>query len=355
MPRELFVDKPRHLVIQEYEDLPLQATQVRIRTEFSAIKHGTEFHLFSGKSPFASMMFDEHLRMFVERSSDAPAQSYMYPGNISVGSIIEVGSAVRDFQVGERVYTYAPIRQTITKNSQEIHPLPAQMNASDAVCTDPAFFALAAVRDAKVSVGDNVVLFGLGAIGLFCIQLLHLAGCLEIIAVDPIPKRRDLAMRFGATLVLDPDSEDIGQEIHRYLKQGADIAIEGSGSYRALHDAMRSVQMCGRVVTFGYYKGTAADLALGAEWHHNRLTLVSSMPVWNNPFRDHPLWNEQRLKAAVRRMFVQKLLTSDGIVDPIVDFENTPEAYLDIYHNPEQAIKLGVRYGAMTPLIFEHG
>jgi threonine dehydrogenase-like Zn-dependent dehydrogenase len=241
------------------------------------------------------------------------------------------------------VYTYAPVSQTITAKEKEVSILTTQMNVRDAVCTDPAFFALAAVRDANVRVGDQVVLFGLGAIGLFCVQLLRLAGCLEIIAVDPIQKRRDLAERFGATLTLDPNSCDIGLEVHHYLKQGADVAIEGSGSYRALHEAMRSVQMCGKIITFGYYKGKASELALGEEWHHNRLTLISSMPGWNNPSRDHPSWDRKRLAQTVEQFFVKQVLTSNSIVDPIVDFDKAPEAYMEIYKNPENAIKLGIR------------
>ena len=345
MPKELFVDKPKHLIITDYQEAALKGNQVRIQSEFSAIKHGTEFNHFGGNSPFSHKRFDMQLRMFVECFPRDNPVSYKYPGNITVGRIVEVGTDVKNLQVGDRVYAYAPIRQTIEKDEKEVNVLTPPMSEVDAVCTDPAFFALAAVRDADVGVGDHVIIFGLGAIGLFCIQLLRLAGCLEIVAVDPMKMRRDLAERLGATLVLDPRSCDVGSEVRHYLKHGADVAIEGSGSYQALHDAMRSVQMCGRIVTFGFYKGKAAELALGEEWHHNRLTLVSSMPAWNNPSRDHPLWDRERLEYSVKQMFMKRLLTAHDIVTPIVSFDEAPKAYMDIYENAENAIKLGIRFG----------
>lgn len=144
-----------------------------------------------------------------------------------------------------------------------------------------------------------MIVSGMGAIGVFIIQFLKLSGCLNIIA-----------------------------------GKGADIAIEASGNYRALRDSLRCVQQCAKVVTVGYYKGRETDLALGQEWHHNQLTLISSLPVWGNPMRDYPLWNESR----VRQTF------SENIVDPVVAFEEAPEAIMNVYRNPSESNKLGVIY-----------
>ena len=47
MPRGLYVDQPHHVILADYEDEPLAADQIRFRSEFAAIKHGTIFHLFN--------------------------------------------------------------------------------------------------------------------------------------------------------------------------------------------------------------------------------------------------------------------------------------------------------------------
>jgi threonine dehydrogenase-like Zn-dependent dehydrogenase len=347
MPRGLFVDQPQHVILAEYQDAPLREHEVRFRTEFAAIKHGTIFHLFSGESPFQDQRFDRDLRLFVKKETPDQQPGGMvgqFVGNMSVGRVEATGSAVEQFQPGDRVYCYGPIAETVTKAAAEVHPLPAAVSPAEAVCLDPALYAYAAVRDGRIGLGDNVVVTGMGAIGLFVVQLLARSGCLNVIAVDPMPKRRALAERLGAHHTIDPSQTDTGLEVRRLLGQGADVAIEASGNYRALYDAMRSVQQCARIVTLGYYKGDHSHVPFGAEWHHNRLELISSMPVWNNPSREHPLWDLARLEQTVLEFFVRGWLTAGDIVTPIVDFEDAAEAFLSVYHDPTDAVKLTVRF-----------
>ena len=343
--RGLFTDKPEHLLIEEFEDLPLGEKQIRIQSDFSAIKHGTEFHHFTGKSPFDEMTFDGKMRMFVEKPKEEMVYHKTAFGNTTVGRILEVGKGVTRFTVGEMVYAYGPIAKRAVVEEQFTFKLHEGMNEYDAVCMDPALYAFGAVRDSKARAGDKVVVFGLGAIGMLIIQLLRLSGCMEIIAVDPIAKRREQALQYGATLAIDPVNEDVGLTVHQYLDSvGADIAIEASGSYQALYTAMKCVRKCGSIVTLGYYKGKDSVLALGQEWMHNRLTLISSMPTWDNPQRDYPLWDEQRITQTLEQMFVRGMLTSEGIVDPVVPFEQSVSAIMEVYRNPSNSIKLGVRY-----------
>lgn len=348
MYRGLYVDKPRSILIKEEQELPLQPGQVRIRTRFAAIKHGTEFHLFSGDSPFQDRQFDPSLRLFVQQEPGEEAANFTqqhFVGNMVVGTVVEVGTEVSKFSPGASVYCYGPACELVTKLEEEVELLPPEMDALDALCLDPALFAFAAVRDSRARLGDDVAVFGLGAIGLFIVQMLHLSGCAHIIAIDPIEKRRELAKRFGADAVIDPTAEDAGLAIRTFLHgKGADIAIEASGHYNALYGALRAVHNCARIVTLGYYKGKDHVLELGAEWHHNRLELISSMPVWNNPSREYPLWDKQRLSRNLVEMFVKKQLHSEGIIDPLVSFSESPAAFLDIYHNPIQAIKLGIAF-----------
>jgi len=346
MPKGLCIDKPQSVTLRDYEDPPLAENQLRIRTEFVSIKHGTEFHLFSGQSPFGGRYFDPVLRLFVEddgtkRQAMAVGQ---FVGNMAVGVVSEVGASVTRFRVGDRVYCYGPICETQTKTEADVQPLTAPMTAEDAVCTDPAFYGYAALRDARVCLGDVVVVFGLGAIGLLLVQMLTRAGCLQVIAVDPLEKRRALAQSYGAGLTLDPAQGDAALEIRRQVGQGADIAVEASGHYGGLAEAIRSVRQCGRVLTLGYYKGKDSHLELGAEWHHNRLEMICSLPAWGNPLRDYPLWDEARLSRTITQFFLARSLTSQGIVDPVAPFADAAQAFLDVYHDPSQSIKLGIRF-----------
>jgi threonine dehydrogenase-like Zn-dependent dehydrogenase len=350
MPRGLYVPQAEHVELREYAEPALAPNQLRIRTQFAAIKHGTLFHLFGGKSPFEHQRFDLEKRLFVEREPGEAGGGLAgrYIGDIATGYVTEVGREVTRFHVGDRVYCYGAVAETLTKAENEVHLADPALSAEDIVCLDPALYAYSAVRDARICLGDNVVQFGLGAIGLCTVQMLKQAGCLNVIAVDPIARRRTLAAELGADLILDPTAVDVAVAVRERLGRGADLAMETSGHYGALHEAMRAVDKCARVITLGYYKGGASALYLGAEWLHNRLELICSMPVWDNPTREYPLWDLARLERTVVELFKRGLITSRGIVDPVVPFASAAETFMQIYRDPGDAIKLGVRFDTET-------
>ena len=74
-----------------------------------------------------------------------------------------------------------------------------------------------AIRDASIRLGDQVAVFGLGAIGLMAVQMARIAGADQVIGVDPIEARRGVAKALGADVALDPlaDDSDAGMAIRR--------------------------------------------------------------------------------------------------------------------------------------------
>ena len=360
MPRELVAIAPRQAALREYAEPALGPHQVRIRTIFAAPKHGTESHSFRGDTPFAERAFDPEYRMFLPARENRP----LFPrvmGNMAVGDVTEVGRDVKGFAIGDRVYGHLGVRETHAvdpsavkatglpiwsgKRENRLHHLPAGMSPEQAVLLDPAHFALAAVRDADVRLGDRVAVFGMGAIGLLIVQMARLSGAEAVFAVDPLANRRDIAGRLGVDAVLDPKSCDAAFEIKRATgKSGVDVAIEASGSYAALHEAIRAAHYSGLVVTVSFYYGEGAGLRLGEEWHHTRVTVRSSMPVWGNPSRDAPCWDDERIEDTVFRLMAAGRLATEGLVHPIVRFEDSPAGIEEAIEHPDRSIKLGIRF-----------
>jgi threonine dehydrogenase-like Zn-dependent dehydrogenase len=291
---------------------------------------------------------------------------------MAVGTVIEVGDEVSRFRAGDRVFGHFPIRETYTVDESEADPLPVGLSPEAAVCLDPAVMALA-MRDGNIKLGDRVAIFGLGAIGLFAVQLARLAGAQQVIAVDPLPNRRALAAAFGADQVLDPGSDDgdVGMTIRRLTgtvperreprpqtriiggywerptqvsQLGVDVAVETSGNIQALHHAIRATRFGGTVCVLSYYGRDAAGLYLGDEFHVNRLQLVSARSE-SLPLRDAPGWTLERMVRLALDWLVSGRLRADGIVTPVVPFEQSAEAYREIDEHPERSIKLGIRFG----------
>ena len=188
--KKLVATAPRVAALVEYEDRAILANEVKIRVRFGAPKHGTEVVDFRAASPFIDEDFNGEWQMFTPRPADAPRGiefGKFQLGNMVVGDIIECGSDVTDYAVGDSVCGYGPLSETViinAVNNYKLRKMPQGSSWKNAVCYDPAQFAMSGVRDANVRVGDFVVVVGLGAIGQIAIQLAKRAGASVVIAVD---------------------------------------------------------------------------------------------------------------------------------------------------------------------------
>ena len=193
--------------------------------------------------------------------------------------------------------------------------------------------------------GDDVAVYGLGALGLIAVQIARMNGARHIFAVDLFENRRELALQFGADAAYDPQTIDPAMAIKgRTDGNGVDVVIEISGAYPALQTALRTVRPAGTVVTASYYKGTNT-VQLGAEWHHNRPALISSMPVWGMPHRCYPLWDLDRIRRTALNLLEDGKIETDPMISKRYAYQNAAEAYQLIAEHPEQTIKTFLDYG----------
>ncbi len=343
MPIEFVVTAPKKIEFREYADRPLQPDEVRVRSIVSGIKLGTEMALYSGETPFLDQQFDPDLRLF--RPSP---ENGLYPCNLGswlVGDVVETGAAVRKFRPGDRVHGGLLHRPTNICREGELYPLKAGLKAETALFTDPAIFALQAVHDAQVKVGDEVAVFGMGALGLLAIQIARMNGAGHVYAVDVLPGRLELARQLGADRTLDASACDPGLELKQLTGgKGVDAAIEISGAYSALQSAIRALHPGGLLVTASYFKGNGGQLSLGAEWHHNRLTLISSMPVWGMPHRCYPMWDRRRIERTALGLLESGRLAVDPLVSQRFPYNQAEEAYRLIDERPGDAVKVLLDY-----------
>ena len=339
MPLELIADQPGHAVLQSYEEPPLQADQVRVRTLFSSVKHGTTLRGFRADSSDASDRWDGELRL--HRRGEATDERFPKGlGNMCTGEVIEVGSAVENLKVGDNVFAHRPVRETHTLAASSLLISPPGASPQALMYWDPTDFALGAVRDAPVRLGDRVGVFGLGAIGLMIAQAARLAGARWVVVSDPIALRRQAAARHGADLVLDPTKVDAGLEVKLQTdKVGVDIAFESSGSYAALEDALRATCYQGTVVSTAYYHASGG-LSLAGEWHRNRISIVSSRAC-SEPLPQFG-WDFDRIRAESLTLLAEGRLQADDLIEPIVPLSQAAEAYDEINTHPERSIKLGI-------------
>jgi threonine dehydrogenase-like Zn-dependent dehydrogenase len=316
MPKRLAITGPYEVEVLEYEDPPLEAGQVLVKTELASGKHGTTTAMFDGRV-FKGQRFDQEMRLFIQEepqpSKDAGPRVPGGTGTTGVGTVVEVGPDVTRWKVGDHVLGFMDVRETNVCREERLWEL-GDIDPELALCLEPAYVSFHCVRESQVRYGDTVAVIGLGALGLLA--------------------------------VLDPTVGDAALEIHHLTSgAGVDVAIELAGVYPALNTAIRSCRVGGTVCSAGFYQGEAHGMWLGREWHHNRLSIVVPHGCgWGHPPRDYPRWDGRRAHDCIVSMMRKGKLTAPGIIDPIVPLDEGPAVFELIKNEPDQVIKYAVRF-----------
>ena len=323
MPRELVAVDIRKPVLREYKDGSVPEGQVRVKVEFGAPKRGTELTLYRG---------------------DRKPRFPMGLGNMCVGKIVDIGEGVEDFSIGDRVAGHGNLRETHTWPAKRVYRMSERMTWKEAVCFDPAQFALSGIRDGQLRLGDRTAVFGLGAIGQMAVQMARMAGAVFVAVVDPIALRREVAIKAGADLALDPTTQDVGAELIKATEdRGLDVAIETSGIYEALHEAINGLAWGGNVSYVGWSKECKGGLDLGLRAHLMTPNIIFARAC-SEPNRDHPRWDFARICDTCWQLLSEGHIQCEDVVYPVVPFEESVQAYQDMDYHPEKSIKLGVEF-----------
>jgi (R,R)-butanediol dehydrogenase / meso-butanediol dehydrogenase / diacetyl reductase len=209
------------------------------------------------------------------------------PGHEYSGTVFKVGSNVKDYAVGDRVVgvtggggfaEYVPV----PTNPFQIAHMPDNVSFAEAATTEPLADSLQMVRLANIQAGENVVVFGVGIIGLGVIQALHALAipAAQIVAIDVSAARLTMALEVGATATINPRMQNLQTEIknicgftaltfpHPDEVANVAVVIDCAGYLKhmtgpaPLESALQMLQPGGgRIICFGAYEGpVTADL-----------------------------------------------------------------------------------------------
>jgi 2-desacetyl-2-hydroxyethyl bacteriochlorophyllide A dehydrogenase len=342
MSKVVVFTEPRTVGFEPYEDRPLEPREIRVRTLYSGISAGTELTAYRGSNPYISKQWDPENRLFL--SSASPSQPYPLSGwgYEEVGEVIEIHPDVTTLKVGDIVYgTWGHRTQHILQEdyaSQRIKP--EGLDPILAIYSHLGPIALNGILDANIHVGETVAVFGLGVLGQLIAQLARLSGA-RVIGVDLIEKRLALAKSLGAIEDgFDPKDGSAAERIKELTDgRGADVTIEVSGSTRALHEAVRATAYSARVVAMGFFQGEAQGLALGEEFHHNRISLVCSQISNVDPALSYR-WDRLRLIHTIMDLQAKAALNLRPVITHIIPFEEAGEAFRILDQESENALQI---------------
>jgi 2-desacetyl-2-hydroxyethyl bacteriochlorophyllide A dehydrogenase len=335
---------PHKVDVVEEEVASPRDGQVLVRSLYSGISTGTELTAYRGTNPYLARRWDPELRLFTEGSA-----TMEYPmigwGYQEVGEVVEVGPGVTELCPGDVVWGVWGHRSEAVVDASRLvgHVLPPDVDPLVGVFARLSAVAYNAVLDAGPLLGSYVVVFGQGVLGLLTTRLAILSGA-RVIAVETMAERRELARITGARHVLDPVTDSVAERVYRVTDGlGADVCIEISGSYGALHEAIRAAGAAGRVIASGFYQGPATQLRLGEEFHHNRVQLAASQISGVNPMLA-TRWQVERLQRTFMELVIEDLIDPLGLVTHLMDVDDVAKAFRLLDERPQEALQAVLRF-----------
>ncbi len=312
---------------------PVGPEDVLVRAIASGISAGTELLVYRGQVP-------------PDLPLDLPtlAGSFGYPikyGYASVGRVEAVGAAVRALAPGALIFALHPHQDAYVLPAERAVLLPPGLPPEHGVFLANLETAVNVALDAAPRFGETVLLSGLGVVGLLVLQVLRRTGVHQVIAVDPLPTRRALAERLGATVALAPTDALAAQVRAHTDGRGADLAIEISGAPAALGPAIEAVADEGTVVVASWYGAKPVTVPLGGHFHRGRIRLRSSQVGHLDPALA-PRWDYARRLAVALRLLGE--LPLDILISHRIPFPQAAHAFALLDQHPEQALQVVLTY-----------
>ncbi|WP_163542028.1 zinc-binding dehydrogenase [Occultella kanbiaonis] len=160
-------------------------------------------------------------------------------------------------------------------------PLPADLSPIEATLLEPLSVVVRALRRRTQVKDSSIAIVGAGTLGLLAIQVAKAWGARDVVAIDPQPHRRELALACGADLAID--AEQIGTLADRYPARGPDWALECAGNVAAAETALGLVRRGGTAVLVGVHDAPISVNMLRLVLEERTLT-ASVSHVWDEDF-----------------------------------------------------------------------
>lgn len=274
-------------------------------------------------------------------------------GYSNVGRVREVGSDVGGFAVGDRIVSNGWHSEYVAVPANLCARVPEQVTDEQAAFTVVAAIGLQGIRLAQPTIGESVVVSGLGLIGLLTVQLLKAQGC-RVLGLDFDGRRLAMARQFGAqTVDLSAGVDPVAAAEQWTAGRGVDAVIitAATKSNGPVTQAAHMSRKRGRIILVG-----VAGLELSrADFYEKELSFQVSCsygpgrydPKYEEQGQDYPLayvrWTEQRNFEAVLELMADGRLDLESLISHRFDIADAAAAY-DVVGGAEASLGILLKY-----------
>jgi predicted dehydrogenase/threonine dehydrogenase-like Zn-dependent dehydrogenase len=344
--------KTGEISVDELPAPKLRPGSVLVRNVFSLISAGTE--RTSVETAQASMVQKARLRpdlvrqvldnvnreglMATYKKVQDRLDNFKELGYSSAGVVVESG--VDDIKVADRVACggvgYASHAEIISVPRNLVVKMPDDVGFDEAAFTTVAAIAMQGVRQADVRVGEQVVVIGLGLVGLLTAQLLKASGC-RVMGMDVAPRNFNLALTLGCDrcTISNDDAVFEAQSFTRSYGADAVLVTAATTSSQPVELAIQCVRQRGTVVAVG----TVGMNIPRSPFYEKEVNFRTSCsygpgrydPAYEEQGQDYPLgfvrWTENRNMEAVLDMMALRKLNVEPLITHRIPVEQSLRAY----------------------------
>lgn len=293
----LYFKEPLVMELREQPVPEPASDQVLVATRLSAISAGTEMLVFKG-------LFPEH--MAVDATIASLSGRFHYPlayGYNCVGEIVAAGTRVDPGWIGRQVFAFHPHESHFTASPEDLLSIPPGVSLEDAVFLAGMETAVNLVMDGRPLIGEHVMVFGLGTIGLLTLALLARYPLARLSGVDRLALRRKTALALGTDRVFDGTEQDGEVALATTLAESpidgkADLIFELTGNPEVLNSVLSWSGFDTRIVIGSWYGGKTAAIDLGGRFHRDRVRITSSQVSTIAPYLAGRWSRARRLQTA---------------------------------------------------------
>ena len=290
---------------------PIGDDEVRVATECTLISPGTE-------------------RAFLLGLPNAQGRYPSRPGYSNIGTVIEVGKAVKNCQVGERVAsTQGHTSHFVASPSRLLKVTSADVPAEEAVFFNLGAIALQGVRKARIELGEATLVLGQGLIGLLAMQLSRLSGATPLIAADLTDSRLEISKSTGADYTLNPEDANFSEQLSDATNgNGPAVVIEATGHPDAISTALDVAGQDARVVLLASTRGETPKVNFYRDVHKKGLILYGAHNAIRPRQESSPnFWTLEDDSLLLLTLIAQKRLNVTSLISHRVPGEAAPDAY----------------------------
>lgn len=316
--------------------------EVRVRTSMSGVSPGTERLVYRGEMS-SMLQADEGI--------DALSGNLEFPltyGYSAVGRVEACGTNVRNRWAGQRVFAFQPHTSHFVTSPENLVMLPEETTLEDGVMIPNLETSVNLVMDGRPMIGERVVLFGQGVVGLLTTALVtrHPVTCYT---VEPNADRRATSKEWGADQSFHPTEDrealrtilNVTANASQGDSEGADLVYELTGNPSALNDAISITGFDGRIVVGSWYGTKETSLQLGGRFHRSRIQLKSSQVSTVDP--DYQgRWTKDRRIAVVLDLL--SALHPGSLVSDSFSVTDAPSVYNKLDKEKSKILQPVFRY-----------